>query len=87
VSGGIGADLTDREMFPAGSVKVVGMSEREPDTSASTAEFRAFAGGVPSDSTAPWAMKASGRRVATLAVVVVVAAAVLALVAVLVINM
>ena len=85
--GGIGADLTDREMFPARSVKVVGMSEREPDTSASTAEFRAFARGGPSDSAAPWAMKASRRRVASLAVVVVVAAAVLALVAVLVINM
>jgi hypothetical protein len=64
------------------------MSEREPDTtSASTAEFRAFAQGVPSDGAAPWAMKASGRRVATLAAVVVVAAAVLALIAVLVINM
>lgn len=63
------------------------MSEREPDTSASTAEFRAFAQDVPGDGTAPWAMKASGRRVATLAAVVVVAAAVLALVAVLVINM
>ena len=86
MSGRIFADLTDREMFPARSVKVVGMSERETDTSASTAEFRAFAGGGPSDSTAPWAMKASGRRVATLAVVVVVASAVLALVAVLVIN-
>jgi len=74
-------------MFPARSVKVVGMSEREPDTSASTAEFRAFAGSGPSDSTAPWAMKASKRRVASLAVVVLVAAGVLALVAILVMNM
>ena len=63
------------------------MSEREPDTSASTAEFRAFAQNAPGDGAAPWAMKASGRRVALLAAAVVVAAAVLALVAVLVINM
>jgi hypothetical protein len=83
----VGTDLTDREMFGCRSVKVVGMSEREPDTSATTAEFRAFAQGAPSDTAAPWAMRASKRRVALLAAVVIVAAAVLALVAVLVINM
>lgn len=64
------------------------MSEREPDTSASTAEFRAFAqNGSSSETAPPWAMRASGRRVAILAVAVIAAAAVLALIAVLVINM
>jgi hypothetical protein len=63
------------------------MSEREPDTSASTAEFRAFAQSGSSDNAPPWAMRASGRRVAILAVAVIVVAAVLALIAVLVINM
>jgi hypothetical protein len=63
------------------------MSEREPDTSASTAEFRAFAQSGSSENAPPWAMRASGRRVAILAAVVIAVAVVLALVAVLVINM
>jgi hypothetical protein len=64
------------------------MSEREPDTSASTAEFRAFAQDGSSENAAPpWAMRASGRRVAILAGAVIAVAAVLALLAVLVINM
>jgi hypothetical protein len=63
------------------------MSEREPDTSASTAEFRAFAQSGSSDNAPPWAMRASGRRVAILAAVVIAVAVVLALVAVLVIKM
>ncbi|MEP7024680.1 MAG: hypothetical protein ABJB47_12960 [Actinomycetota bacterium] len=79
-------DLTDREMFRARSVKVIDMSEREPDTSASTAEFRAFAQSG-SESAPPWAMRASGRRVAILTVSVIAVAVVLGLVAVLVINM
>jgi hypothetical protein len=87
VSAPFGVDLTDREILPARSVKVVGMSEREPETSASTAEFRAFAQNGTADTSAPWSMRASGRRVALLAVAVVVVAAVLALVAVLVINL
>jgi hypothetical protein len=62
------------------------MSEREPDTSASTAEFRAFAQSGSSESAPPWATRASGRRVAILAVAVIAVAVVLALIAVLVIN-
>jgi hypothetical protein len=63
------------------------MSEREPDTSASTAEFRAFAQSGSSESAPPWAMRASGRRVAIFAVSIIVAAVVLVLLALLVINM
>jgi hypothetical protein len=63
------------------------MSERESDTSASTAEFRAFAQSGGSESAPPWAMRASGRRVAIFAAVIIAVAVVLALVAVLVINM
>jgi hypothetical protein len=61
------------------------MSEREPDTSASTAEFRAFAASN-AESASPWSMRASGKRVALLAVVIIVVAVVLGVIAVLVIN-
>ena len=80
-------DLTDREMFRARSVTVIGMSEREPDTSASTAEFRAFAQNSSSESPSPWAMRASGRRVAILAASIIAVAVVLGAIALLVINM
>jgi hypothetical protein len=60
------------------------MSERESDTSASTAEFRAFAAGTNAESAPPWAMRAPGRRVALLAAAVIAVAIVLAIVAVLI---
>jgi hypothetical protein len=62
------------------------MSEREPDTSASTAEFRAFATASNGERASPWSMRASGKRVALLAVVVIVVAVVLGVIAVMVIN-
>ena len=62
------------------------MSEREPDTSASTAEFRAFAAGTSADSAPPWSMSASGKRVALLVIVIIAAAVVLGVIALLVIN-
>jgi hypothetical protein len=62
------------------------MSEREPDTSASTAEFRAFAAGTNAESAPPWSMRASGKRVALLAVVIIAVAVVLGFIAVLVLN-
>ena len=62
------------------------MSEREPDTSASTAEFRAFATAPNGESASPWSMRASGKRVALLAVVIIVVAVGLGVVALLVIG-
>jgi hypothetical protein len=62
------------------------MSEREPDTSASTAEFRAFAAGTDPDSMPPWSMRASGKRVALMVLVILAVAVVLGLLAVFVIN-
>jgi hypothetical protein len=62
------------------------MSEREPDTSASTAEFRAFATASNGESASPWSMRASGMRVALLAVVIIVVAVGLGVVALLVIG-
>jgi hypothetical protein len=59
------------------------MSERDtetPDGSASTAEFRAFASGAANDADRPWSMRAPGRKVALLAVAVIVVAVVLAII-------
>jgi hypothetical protein len=62
------------------------MSEREPDTSASTAEFRAFATASNGDNASPWSMRASGSRVLILAVVIIAVAVVLGVIALLVIS-
>jgi hypothetical protein len=62
------------------------MSEREPDTSASTAEFRAFATASNGETASPWSMRASGKRVALLTVTVIVVAVILGFIAVMVIN-
>jgi hypothetical protein len=56
------------------------------DSSASTAEFRAFARGAGAEEERPWAMRASGRKVGLLAAVIVAVAVVLAVIAVLVVN-
>jgi hypothetical protein len=59
------------------------MSERDtetPDGSASTAEFRAFASRAGNDTERPWSMRASGSKVAYLAVAIIVVAAVLAII-------
>ena len=56
-----------------------------PDASGSTAEFRAFAS-RPGEAESPWSMRAPGRKVVMLAVVVVVVAVVLALIAIGVLN-
>jgi hypothetical protein len=55
------------------------------DSSASTAEFRAFARGAAEEER-PWAMRASGRTVGLLAAVIVAVAVVLAVIAILVVN-
>ncbi len=74
---------------------VMPMSERDTDfsagteitdTSRSTAEFRAFAGRPGSEAEQPWSMRASVRKVALLAGIVIVAAIVLAIIAVTVLN-
>jgi hypothetical protein len=70
------------------------MSEREPeisasttDTSASTAEFRRFVSGANAETAPPWSMRAPGKRVALLAIAVIVIAVILGVVAIIVINM
>jgi hypothetical protein len=56
-----------------------------PDLSASTGQFRAFADGQSDE--APWDMKAPGRSVARLAGIIVAVAVVLAVIAIIVINL
>jgi hypothetical protein len=57
-----------------------------PDTSGSTAEFRAFASRPGGEVEAPWKMRAPGRKVALLAGIVIVVAVVLIIIAVAVLN-
>jgi hypothetical protein len=58
-----------------------------PDSSRSTAEFRAFASqGGSAEAEQPWNMKAPGRKVALLAGIVIAVAVVLILIAVAVLN-
>jgi hypothetical protein len=56
-----------------------------PDLSANTGQFRAFASGQPDES--PWDMKAPGRNIARLTGVIVLIAVVLAIIAIIVINL
>jgi hypothetical protein len=56
-----------------------------PDLSANTGQFRAFADGQPEDQ--PWDMKAPGRSVARLAGIIIAVAVVLAIIAIIVINL
>jgi hypothetical protein len=56
-----------------------------PDTSRSTAEFRAFAS-RPAETESPWNMKAPGRKVLLLVVAIVVVAIVLAVIGIAVLN-
>lgn len=77
---------------------VIPMSERDTDfpastedsayadTAGSTAEFRAFANRSGGEAESPWSMRAPGRKVALLAVVVVAVAIVLAIIAIAVLN-
>jgi hypothetical protein len=58
-----------------------------PDASANTGQFRAFANGQNGDTEAPWDMKVPGRSVARLAGIVVLVAVVLAIIAIIVVNL
>jgi hypothetical protein len=58
-----------------------------PDLSANTGQFRAFVNGQPGEAEAPWDMKAPGRNVARLAGIIVLVAIVLAVIAIIVINL
>jgi hypothetical protein len=68
------------------------MSESESDgpastdSSASTAEFRAFANRAGAEEERPWAMRAPGRKVGMLAAVIIAVAVVLAVMAILVVQ-
>jgi hypothetical protein len=55
------------------------------DASRSTAEFRAFAS-RSGEAESPWSMRAPGRKIALLALAVVVVAVVLAIIAIAVLN-
>ena len=57
-----------------------------PDTSGSTAEFRAFASRSGGEVEAPWRMRAPGRKVALFAGIVIVVAVVLIIIALTVLN-
>jgi hypothetical protein len=56
------------------------------DSSRSTAEFRAFVSQPGGSAETPWNMRAPGRKVALLAVSVIVVAIVLAVVAIAIVN-
>jgi hypothetical protein len=62
------------------------MRDPEPDPSASTAQFRAFASSGAGGDSAPWTMRTSRNRVAVLAAVVIAVAVVLFVIALLVIG-
>lgn len=75
-----------RSGFSAGTGNPAGSYDSPaPDTSRSTAEFRAFAS-RPGEPESPWKMRAPGRKVALLALVVVAVAVVLAVIAIGVLN-
>jgi hypothetical protein len=57
-----------------------------PDSSGTTAEFRAFASRSGSEAEAPWNMRAPRRKVALFAGIVIVVAVVLIIIAVAVLN-
>jgi len=56
-----------------------------PDSSRSTAEFRAFASST-GESESPWTMRAPGRKVAMLAGIIIAVAIVLVIIALAVLN-
>ncbi|HUY50743.1 MAG TPA: hypothetical protein VMV92_34395 [Streptosporangiaceae bacterium] len=62
------------------------MGNPEPDPSANTAQFRAFADGRSGADAPPWAMRAPRNRVAVFAAVVIGVAVVLFVIALLVIG-
>lgn len=57
-----------------------------PDSSRSTAEFRAFATQGGAEAEQPWKMKAPGRKVALLAAIVIAVVVVLILIGIAVLN-
>jgi hypothetical protein len=57
-----------------------------PDSSRSTAEFRAFATQGGAEAEQPWNMKAPGRKVALLAAIVIAVVVVLILIGIAVLN-
>lgn len=50
------------------------MSEVQPDTSADTARFKAFAASNEQELPSPWRMRAAGSKIGILAAIVVVVA-------------
>jgi hypothetical protein len=79
--------MSERDDYPAtgaGRPMTTGEFRAAPDSSANTAQFRAFAGQQTGDAEAPWDMKAPGRSVGRLAGIVVLVAIVLAVLALIV---
>ncbi len=81
------AAMTERHEDAATSRRLTtGEFRAAPDASASTAQFRAFAGNE-ADPERPWDMGAPGRNVAKMAMLVVIVAVVLAAIAILVVTL
>jgi hypothetical protein len=80
--------MTERHEDPAtwaaGRPISTGEFRAAPDSSASTAQFRAFADG---EAEKPWEMAAPGRSVAKMSLLIVVVAVVLAAIAILVLSL
>jgi hypothetical protein len=80
--------MTERHEDPAtrtGRPITTGEFRAVPDSSASTAQFRAFAQNDAAQE-APWEMAAPGRSVAKMALVIVIVAVVLAVIAIIVVG-
>jgi hypothetical protein len=82
--------MPQRDDDPAASARrplTTGEFRAAPDSSANTAQFRAFANSQATETEAPWEMNAPGRSIGRLAGIVVLVAVVLAIIAILVVKL
>ncbi len=75
----------DDQAAGAGRPLTTGEFRAAPDSSANTAQFRAFANSQASE--APWEMKAPARNIGRLAAIIVLVAVVLAVIAIFVLKL
>jgi hypothetical protein len=75
----------DDQAAGAGRPLTTGEFRAAPDSSANTAQFRAFANDQASE--APWEMKAPARNIGRLAAIIVLVAVVLAVIAIFVLKL
>jgi hypothetical protein len=81
------AQRDDDQAAGTGRPLTTGEFRVAPDASANTAQFRAFAGPQSRETEAPWDMKAPGRSIGRLAGIIVLVAIVLAVIAIIVVNL